>query len=80
MPCTYTGSLEGDRELAAREALDRRERMLCALITRLEVEHGEEHVKLLLRRAATDAEGLDRKDITKWWKVHKQAEGRHGAS
>jgi len=74
MPCTYTGSLEGDRILGLTEALDVRERMLCALITRLEKEHGEEHVGMLLHRAATDAEGLERKDIKRWWKRHKAAD------
>jgi hypothetical protein len=77
MPCTFTGSLEGDRELAAREALDVRERMLCAVCSLFELDNGADELDAFLTTAARAAEGLEKDDITKWWKAHKAAEARH---
>lgn len=74
MPCTYTGSLEGDRALAAREALDRRERMLCALCTHLTFWLGEEGATKVMKDAASEADGLKKGDIKRWWDAHRKAD------
>lgn len=74
MPCTYTGSLEGDRALAAQEALDRRERMLCALCTHLTEVLGEAGTEHVLKEAARKADGLKKGDIKRWWDAHRKAD------
>lgn len=94
MPCTYTGSIEGDifREEQERaqnrvdayartirrvtSELDMRERMLCAICTEAERKYGKDSLRVFLEAAAMNAEGLDQKQIIKWWKSHKLAEGR----
>ncbi len=74
MPCTYTGSLDGDAAMFARDELDVRERMLCALCRKLEEVHGEDETKAILRAAARSAKGLHREAIVKWWRDHKKAD------
>lgn len=78
MACTYTGSLDGDRIMSLQEALDRRERMLCALCTLIEKEADPVTVLSVLRRAAFEADGLDEDDIARWWAEHKEAENEGG--
>lgn len=78
MPCTFTGTLDGDRLLAAKEALDARERMLCAVCKTLEKNLGSRLAWDLLIEAAVDADGLGSADILDWWRDHKEADERRG--
>lgn len=75
MPCTYTGSLEGDRALGAqkvierqREELDRLARYLCAVCSHLE--DNPLDTKMELYDAAA-AKGIDANEIHDWWENHK---------
>ena len=72
MPCTYTGSLEGDRLLAAKEALDQRERYLCAVVRQLQ--RDVISVEDFLQRAAENADGIERSEILNWWDAHRAAD------
>lgn len=76
MPCTQTGSLEGDRALAAQEAIDKRERMLCGMCSMIEKEVGVPTMEAFLEAIGEQTDGLKKKDIVKWWRAHKKAEGR----
>lgn len=65
MPCTITGSFEGDRALFAQEDRDKAQkeaikvtRLLCKLMKDLESNGiNMEHIS---------------KDVMKWWKKHKE--------
>lgn len=72
MPCTYTGSFEGDEALRAREALEKREKYLCAVVRHLEKSGA--NVDLLLRRAAEGTEDLRGSEIQDWWDNHRRAD------
>lgn len=76
MPCTYTGSLEGDREMAMRESLDARERMLCALCRRLETELGAAEAGRIMAAAERMADGSA--PIVDWWVRHREADAAAG--
>jgi hypothetical protein len=76
MPCTYTGSLMGDRVHSAEMILDRRERMLCAICSHIEQIYGAAALHTMLRKAGREASGLAEQDISQWWLSHKKAEGR----
>lgn len=76
MPCTHTGTIEGDRIEGLQEALDMRERMLCALCEQINIEEGPDVLERLLENAGSRAPGLEKKTIKKWWKKHRKAEGR----
>lgn len=64
MPCTYTGSIQGDI----------RERMLCALCWEMERRFGEIDTKHILIEAAIEADGLDPTEIANWWQKHKEVD------
>ena len=74
MPCNYHGSPEQDEIHNLREELNIRERMLCAICTSIDDTEGKKMLKIILRRAASEAKGLETKDITKWWKNHKKSD------
>ena len=74
MPCTYTGSIEGDRSLSLRNELDKRERYLCAVMTQLAKENTEGWVKSFLLRAEDSAEGVESDEMSIWWKLHRRAD------
>lgn len=78
MPCTYTGSIEGDRAHFAKEALDLRERMLCAICTQLEKEFGVAVTKEILEDVAEATDGLTKTQISSWWKDHKKEDKKKG--
>lgn len=59
MPCTYTGSLDGDRILGLEEALDEMTELACAAFTVLEKQG------LLGEMTFTQR---------KWWRKHKAAD------
>jgi len=59
MPCTFTGSLEGDRALFLREDLDKLTSLLCDLCKRLE------------KKGRSDIIAANPR-LTKWWKLHKK--------
>ena len=75
MPCTYTGTFEGDRALTTTEALNERERYLCAIVRQLQ--RDVVSVSTFLRNAAENAEGVDRDEILDWWRTHRSAEMKH---
>lgn len=70
MPCTYTGTIEGDRRLAAEESRDILERMLCAICTQMEENIGVPFTNTILTLAQERMEQGD-PDLAKWWKDHK---------
>ena len=84
MPCTYTGSLESDRALAAqdvidryKEELDRLTRYLCAVCSALQED--DDKGTLTLRNylfEAAAAKGIDANEIFDWWVDHKAADLR----
>jgi len=59
MPCTYTGSLEGDALLGAREELDELTRLLCEAMTVIEYQIPKGHIS---------------DELWAWWKHHKAAD------
>ena len=68
MPCTYTGSLEGDRALAAQKNADHLAKqitnltqLLCKTLTIVEAHDGLEYLP---------------KDVNKWWSAHKKIDAR----
>lgn len=73
MPCTYTGSLEGDRAFFAQESLNRRERYLCAICRYID-ERGDLNLSQVLQASARAAEGVATDEIEKWWTAHSAAE------
>lgn len=73
MPCTYTGSLEGDRALAAEEALSKKvssltkvTQFLCYVLEKLE-ESKSTSVKIV-----TDTLLKENDELNTWWKKHKE--------
>ena len=73
MPCTFTGTLDGDRIMSLENALDRRERYLCAICRYIEA---QESLNLfqILRDAARTSDGVSASEIERWWKAHRDAE------
>lgn len=70
MPCTYTGSLEGDARLILGEELDKYTAMLCAVCTQMELNIGPLFTGEILERASQRMpEGSE--NINEWWKNHK---------
>jgi hypothetical protein len=68
MPCTYTGSLEGDARLAASEALAKKTSTLTK-------------VTQMLCATCTKAEKAGRLDLLSpktqvWWKKHKKQDAK----
>lgn len=64
MPCTYTGSLEGDARLATSEAnqkLTEVTQMLCALCTHIEENYEDDIIGEVPK-------------TNKWWKEHKEVD------
>ena len=68
MPCTFTGSLEGDRALAYQEHADdlakqitKLTQLLCKTLTIVEAHDGLEYLP---------------KDVNKWWVSHKKVDAR----
>ena len=74
MPCFYTGSADGDAALLARQALDIRERMLCAVCRQIVEDMDDEFLEGLLVWAGTNADGLKDQQILDWWHKHKAAD------
>lgn len=74
MPCTYTGSLEGDRALAAEEALSKKvssltkvTEFLCYVLEKLENSNNGD-VELILRREILG----ENDNLNNWWVQHKK--------
>ena len=68
MPCTYTGTPEGDRELAHQEnaeylakKITKLTQLLCKTLTIVEAHDGLEYLP---------------KDVNKWWSAHKKIDAR----
>ena len=68
MPCTYTGTPEGDRELAYQEnaeylakKITKLTQLLCKTLTIVEAHDGLEYLP---------------KDVNKWWVSHKKIDAR----
>lgn len=74
MPCTFTGSLDGDLILSLREALDERERMLCGICTVLERDAGLAGLNQFFRVVEEDTDGMEENELSLWWQAHKRAE------
>ena len=77
MPCTYTGSLAGDRvhhaeesSKTARSELDRITSYLCAVCNYLEFTEGGTGALTTLEDAATNSH-LPFYAIQDWWSAHK---------
>lgn len=68
MPCTYTGSIEGDRALASSERLTEVTEMLCRTLTRFE--------GILNTELNSPLAGVLDDDIVKWWEEHKVIDAR----
>ena len=82
MPCTYTGSLEGDRALLAEESsktakseLDRITSYLCAVCNYLEFTGSSSEAEEFLAEAAANKH-LPKHSITDWWQDHKLSDLR----
>lgn len=69
MPCTQTGSLEGDHALALEEQLSEVSAMLCAVLTVLEE---IEVLKTILGSIDTKQSGVTPRRIKGWWSRHKK--------
>ena len=70
MPCTYTGSFEGDQLFSANEELDRLTLYLCAVCAHLE----KSDLSHLILAAGSCADGVSPNEIHDWWAEHKQAD------
>ena len=77
MPCTYTGSIQGDEIYSLKKLvidlkgdLDELTLMLCALCSFLETT--ELRVQDLMFAAASRADGLETEEIWDWWQNHKK--------
>jgi hypothetical protein len=64
MPCTFTGTLEGDAALRAREELDRQTDRLCRMCRRIEA-------------LGHDLTTID-PDVAEWWAKHKKEDIARG--
>lgn len=80
MPCTYTGSLEGDRahfaeesSKTARKELDRITGYLCAVCNYLEFTYGGSEAESFLTEAAENKH-MKSYLIADWWQEHKLAD------
>lgn len=75
MPCTYTGSIEGDRALAASETVTRLAQLLCGACRLLE-ENG-------ISMAGVKTEPTDFTPHTttlyQWWRGHKKIDNERKA-
>ena len=65
MPCTYTGSLEGDALLGAKDELDMLTRLLCEAC-----KHLDNHE--LMKVVASE-------ELFQWWIEHAEADRRKQA-
>jgi hypothetical protein len=63
MPCTFTGSLQGDHLLLTKEALDKMTDKLCRTCQKAE--------------DGGWLDQLD-DDVKKWWKKHKREDAKRG--
>lgn len=70
MPCTYTGSIEGDRALAATEKAER----LAEIITEL-TRHLCEACAALEEAEVMDSSEVS-EELVEWWKAHKEQDER----
>lgn len=68
MPCTYTGTIEGDRAMFAEEAVTEVTSMLCRTLTLL-----EDHMKACQK---VGVEHYLPKDIQIFWKEHKKLDSK----
>ena len=83
MPCTYTGSLSGDRIMSlegqlkhAHAELDRLTQMLYATYRHLERLHGADEANVFALIAGENSEGLGSTDIFNWWQDHKKEDAK----
>lgn len=72
MPCTYTGSIEGDRALAASEALTEVTDNLCRVLTLVDA-----HNHLVSNDEEAEFRVIELpKDIEKFWREHKKIDAK----
>ena len=75
MPCTYTGSLDGDKLLSCQQELDRVTRYLCGTLDELS-NHDYIPMEMLLYDIESTTDGIERGELVKWWESHRKTDNQ----